>query len=350
MIIRCLTELLYEHECVIVPEFGAFISKERPAMLDYVNHRLTPSSKEVVFNGQLVADDGLFVGYVGNRLNINSEEAAAMVHDFAMQCLAVLDVNATLRLAGLCTLSRLNNNDFVLTLDENLNLLGDAFGLAKFSVQPIYRGETYQEIAERIALEQKTRNTIMTMREDEKVTRPHRVTPHNYRWFRAAAYSVLVATVMVLLGWGADKNDSNIASWNPFFYFSPNEFIARHINTKTDIPEVITLDAIPALKATEVFSVKEINYIQPIDNEQLKPIDDEFYYIIGASLKTENEAKRFLHSAKKQGFDDAVVLPVNSKGNVRVAYETVMGKEAALKRLEIIRKGYNEAAWLLRKK
>ena len=52
---------------------------------------------------------------------------------------------------------------------------------------------------------------------------------------------------------------------------------------------------------------------------------------------------------QQQGFE-AVVLPINSKGNVRVAYELVMGKDAALKRLEIIKKDYNEAAWLLRKK
>lgn len=350
MIVKCLTELLYDHECVIVPEFGAFISKECPAMLDYVNHRLMPPSKEVVFNGQLVADDGLFVGYVSNRLNVNGEEAAAMVHDFAMQSLAVLDVNATLHLEGLGILNRVNSKNLILTLDDNQNMLGDAFGLAKFSVQPIYRSETYHEIAEKIVSEQKAKNTVMTVQEEEKEPKPHRVTPRNYRWFRAAAYSMLVATAMVLLGWGIDKNGSNIASWNPLFYFSPNEFIARHISVRTEIPEVVTLDAIPALKAAKLFSNAERNYIQPVDKELLKPVDDEFYYVIGASLKSEDEAKRFLHSAKKHGFENSVVLPVNSKGNVRVAYDVVMGKDAAVKRLEIIRKEYNEAAWLLRKK
>ena len=45
-----------------------------------------------------------------------------------------------------------------------------------------------------------------------------------------------------------------------------------------------------------------------------------------------------------------IVNAITNKGNVRVAYELVMGREAALRRLEIIKTEYNEAAWLLRKK
>lgn len=350
MIVKYISELLYDRECVIVPEFGAFISKEAPAMIDYVNHRLTPPSKEVVFNGQLVADDSVLVDYVSVRMHISHDEAVKMVHDFAMQSLAVLEADEPLNLEGLGTLRRINSKDFSLELDKNANFLGDAYGLTTFTVQPIYRSETYQHIATKIATEQKMKQTIMTVHEEKAVDKPHRVNRHNYRWFRAAAYSMVVATALVLLGWGANVSDSKLASWIPFFYSSPNEFIANRLTDEIANREMTIVEPLQALNVTvPIVEKEEINYIEPLDNELLKPIDDRWYYIIGASLGNTDEAKRCVKRFVKQGFEGAVALPANKNGNIRVAYEIVFGKDAATQRLDIIRKDFNEAAWLLRK-
>lgn len=350
MIIKYISELLFDHECVIVPEFGAFISKECPATLDYANHRFAPPSKEVAFNSQLVADDGVLVAYVVEKEGVAKENATRMIHDFAMRSLAILETEGSLKLEGIGELQRINSKDYALVLDKDVNLLGDAFGLPTFSVQPIYRRETYQELAKKIATEQKAKNTLMSVYEENEEPKPHHVTRHNYKWFRAAAYSMMVAMVMVLLGWGADKSDSKIASWNPFFYASPNEYVARHLDVMMESREVFDVELLPALGFTLPTCKHDADYIQPLDNESLKPVDNRYYYVIGASLKNEKDAKRSLKAMKNQGFDQAVALPRNGKGNVRVAYEVVMGKDAAVKRLEIIKKEYNEAAWLLRKK
>ena len=330
MIIKYLTELLLDHECVIVPEFGAFISKETPATLDYVNHVLTPPSKEVAFNGQLLTDDGLLIGYLAKKQGVSMTEAAKMVHDFSMRSLAVIEASGVMRLDGLGVLSRVTDRDYVFQLDENMNLLGDAFGLTTFKAQPIYRRETYKQIAEQIATEQK------------KVEQPHHVNRYNYKWFRAAAYSMMIAMVLVLLGWGADKSDSKFASWNPLFYSSPNEFIVKHLSGKTDAANI---EFFAPLELNLPLFKTEVNYLQPRDFEIVK-----CYYIIGASVKSESSAQKCVKKFQKLGFEDAFALPMNDQGNVRVAYELVNGKDAALKRLEIIKKEYNEAAWLLRKK
>lgn len=350
MIIKYITELLLDHECVIVPEFGAFISKECSATIDYVNHILTPPSKEVAFNGQLVTDDGLLIGYVSESMDVSMTEAAKMVHSFAMSSLAVLEASGVLRLDGLGVLSRVTDRDYIFRLDDNLNLFGDAFGLTTIKAQPIFRRETYQHIAEQIATEQKAKNTLMTVSEEEVIESPHHVNRYNYKWFRAAAYSMMIAMALVLIGWGAGKSDARFASWNPLFYSSPNEFIAKHFNDKMEAREFADVEKLPFLDVKLPICENDINYLQPLEEELLKPVDVVSYYIIGASLKNDNEAQRCVKSFQKQGFDNAVALPRNEKGNVRVVYETVIGKEAALKRLEIIKKEYNEAAWLLRKK
>ena len=349
MITKYIAELLYERECVIVPEFGAFISKEASAMVDYVNHRLTPPSKEVVFNSQLVTDDGVLVDYLSVRMNVAREKASKMIRDFAMKSLAVLESDESLHLDGIGTLTRINSRDFSLKLDEGLNFLGDAYGLNEFTVQPIYRRETYQHIAEQIATQQKAKSTRMTVHEEEQESKPHHVNRHNYKWFRAAAYSMLIAFVLVLLGWGADKSGSNLVSWNPFFYSSPNEFIAKYLNNSIESCEFANVATLPALEVTVPIVENEIQ-LKQIDYEELKPVDVNLYYIIGASLTNEADAQRCAKKFQKQGFEGAVALPKNEKGNVRVAYELVRGRAAALQRLEIIKKDYNEAAWMLRKR
>ena len=351
MIVKYISELLYDHECVIVPDFGAFISKESPATLDYVNHILTPPSKEVRFNGQLLTDDGLLIGYMAKKMDVTMTESAKMVHEFAMRSLAVLEASGVLRLDGMGVLTRVTDRDYIFQLDDNLNLFGDAFGLTTIKAQPIYRRETYQHIAEQIATEQKTKNTLMTVHEEEGEQRPHHVTRSNYKWFRAAAYSMMIATVLVLLGWGADRGDSRFASWNPLFYSSPNEFIAKHFNVNFGKRVIFDkVDRIPMKSWCLPAFDEEVTHLEPVDLDYLKPIDPRCYYIIGASLRSEADAQRCVSMFKKLGFDNAVALPMNEDGNVRVAYELAMGRDVALRRLEIIQKDYNEAAWLLRKK
>lgn len=349
MIIKCLSELLLDHECVIVPELGAFITKEMPAMLDYVTGRLTPPSKEVAFNGQIVTDDGLFIGYLAERMDITTTKAAVMVHEFAMHSLAVLEVSGALRLDGMGVLTRVSDRNYIIQFDDDTNLLGDSFGLSTIKAQPVYRKETYHNLANKIAAEQKAKNTLITVQEETSEPQPHRVNRHNYKWFRAAAYSMMIAMILVLLGWGTDKKDSNFASWNPFFYSSPNEYIAKHLGDAIGNREFVEVDVLVSIKASVIDCNCDVKYIEPLNYQQVKPVDSRVYYIVGSSLTNNADAQRCIEKFKKQGFDDAVALPRNKKGNIRVAYETVMGYDIALKRLEIIKKEYNEAAWLLRK-
>ena len=350
MIVKYLNELLLDHECVIVPELGAFITKEMPAMLDYVTGRLTPPSKEVAFNGQLVSDDGVLIGYISKRMGITTTEVAVLVHEFAMRSLAVLEASGALRLDGMGVLTRVSDKDYRIQFDDDANLLGDSFGLTMIKTQPVYRKDTYQKLATKIAAEQNMKNTVMTVHEEAKEPKPHHVNRYNYKWFRAAAYSMVIAMVLVFLGWGADKKDSNFASWNPFFYSSPNEFIAKHLGETMSVREFAKVDVLESIKASVVDCNCDVKYIEPVDYQSIKSVDSRMYYIIGSSLTNENDVQRCVAKFKKQGFDDAVALPINEKGNIRIAYETVMGYEIALKRLEIIKKEYNEAAWLLRKR
>lgn len=351
MIIKYIAELMYDCECVIIPEFGAFISKESPARLDYAVHRLSPPSKEFVFNAKLKNEDDVLADYLCEKLHITHQKAVMLLHDFAMQSLAKLEVDKEMELEGIGKLYYVNSQIITFVQNDNVNFNGNSFGLGTFSIQPVFRSEIYSELKTEIEERQREKNVPMTVAENAEEMTPHKVTRANYKWYRAAAYSSIVATAMVLLGWGVDANNSKLASWNPLFYSSPNEFVVKHLNEKYNARETYIVDQI---KPTEVkLPIASYNPEIVVEHRAKKTIKQEvakdYYSIIGASFNDMASAERCVEKFKKLGFGNAEVLP-ERKGRYRVEYEAVAGKEAAVERLEVIKKEYNESAWLLIKK
>ena len=54
-----IAELLEEHDCVIVPDFGGFVANYAPANVNSINHRFDPPYRKISFNKLLVHNDGL---------------------------------------------------------------------------------------------------------------------------------------------------------------------------------------------------------------------------------------------------------------------------------------------------
>ena len=58
-VVHYISELLFLHDCVIVPEFGGFIGNRKSAQLNKTTNSLTPPSKQILFNTNLKTNDGL---------------------------------------------------------------------------------------------------------------------------------------------------------------------------------------------------------------------------------------------------------------------------------------------------
>ena len=224
MITNSLIELLQDNECVIVPDFGAFISKRHSATIDYANHRFTPPYKEIVFNNKLKNDDGLLVDFMIEKESLTKEDALAKIRSFVNQSEAILDVNSELVLEGIGKIRKFGD-DYILTSKTETNLLGDSFGLTEFNVQPVFRTETYQIIKERIVVEQKEKNTEYTVAVENVDDTPEVVKTRKPGIVRTFAVATLAFLLLFAFNWKTEQTGSNFASWNPFLYSSPNEFL-----------------------------------------------------------------------------------------------------------------------------
>ena len=75
-----LSTLLKFHECVIIPDFGGFISNYIPSRFDPFRNVFLPPTKEIVFNSKINKNDGLLINHL-------VETEAVMVSDALVHCL-----------------------------------------------------------------------------------------------------------------------------------------------------------------------------------------------------------------------------------------------------------------------
>lgn len=82
-LIDLVSDLLYDKNCVIIPDFGGFVGNFKSA--DYQNNRLlvSPSRKKVAFNESLTENDGLLTNALQSRKGISYEQAEKEVALFA---------------------------------------------------------------------------------------------------------------------------------------------------------------------------------------------------------------------------------------------------------------------------
>ena len=96
------------------------------------------------------------------------------------------------------------------------------------------------------------------------------------------AYTTLAFFLLFVLNWTTDKSDSNLASWNPFLYSSPNEFlieIQNHRNSSVDNGQQTTdnslctqlgdfsLETVEEVVIEEEVCVEETETIETIEEE-----------------------------------------------------------------------------------
>ena len=380
MITNYLKELLNDNECVIIPEFGAFISKRHSATIDYANHSFIPPFKEIVFNDKLTNNDEILVDFISKKENISKEDSLTKIQNFVNQTAAILDVNNEYVMEGLGKMRKFGN-DYVFEVSHSENLLGDSFGLTEFNYKPVFRTETYQIIKERIVVEQKAKNTEYTMA-IESVEEISDTTRRKPSMFRTLAFTTLAFVLVFLINWTTDKSDSNFASWNPFLYSSPNEFLIEIQNLKTSEPqniissesiaacneEIATVETIeeivleeeiseisdseiaevtPEVQVENILATQQLNFSEPQLLSSSDPQTLNSYYIIGGSFQTEASAEKCLNGMKAKGFENASTLEKNEKGYIRVYYESFAEKADALVRLDEIKSKYDNSAWLL---
>ncbi len=123
--------LLFEHECVIIPNFGGFVGKYQEAKVDFKTSKLSPPVKLIAFNEKLQENDGLLINHIAIAENISYSDAEAKIKDYLIKLRAVLAQGKKVKLPEIGSFS-MQKSALVFEPENSINFHADAYGLESF--------------------------------------------------------------------------------------------------------------------------------------------------------------------------------------------------------------------------
>ena len=290
-------DLLYRYDCVIVPNFGGFVTNRISARIDADSNTFYPPTKEVGFNSHLTHNDGLLANYIASSENISFEQANAKISKI------VADWNSTIKketivLDNVGSFSLNEKNQLIFSPTNTINYLTSSFGLTSFESNEIAR--TAEKVIPLVPLNQSRKTPVFIK-------------------YAAAAAVILAFSYVGCTGYENKQDQLNFAK--------DQKQLEQKIQTATFVIE----SPLPTI---------ELN----VDKELPKP----YHVIAGAFQFTENAEKK-VNQLKSKGFK-AIILGKNKWGLTQVAYASFYKKTDAFKSLASVRKTDSKDAWLLVKK
>lgn len=131
-----IAELLYEHDSMIVPGLGGFVTRYKAAEIDQVQGKIHPPSKDLHFNNNLVVNDGILINYIEKKHDLSYEEAEKAVADYVSQVKAAIDRREIVVFPQVGRLYK-DYEQKLQFLPDNTNFNTDSFGLPTVEFHPI---------------------------------------------------------------------------------------------------------------------------------------------------------------------------------------------------------------------
>lgn len=147
-IVDLVSDLLYRHNCVIIPGLGGFVANYTQAKYKEDNQTVYPARKRIAFNQSLADNDGLLISKLSRYKNITYLEAESLIDEFAANVLQRLHEFKSFQFRNLGTFYLTKDTNLVFVPYEGLNMLPGSFGLGPVKLRPV------KQTKEIIAIEQ----------------------------------------------------------------------------------------------------------------------------------------------------------------------------------------------------
>ena len=303
-----ISNLLYIHDCVIIPGFGGFVGNKKSAYIHPVSGIIYPPSKALLFNKNLTQNDGLLATHIAKEEELDLLKITNLIEGFVQKIQKELKNRSAFKLQKVGTFTKGNEGNISFIQDKNYN-----YNLASFGMEANHKSKK----VERIISEEEVIVKTIKQKDFKKTLK------------RAAA--VLIPLISLsLIGITQEENITDIynqmANLNPFTT-SKTEIVKEAPTKEIEVPIV------------EIIETEKVKIVIPIITEQ------HTYYIIAGAFAEQKNANKLLQKLKRWNYDASIV----EGGNLmRVSYNAFQNREDALLALAEIRKD-NKSAWLLTK-
>lgn len=128
-------DLLFLHDCVILPDFGGFVANYEAAKKTE-NDYFTPPRKVIAFNPQLKHNDGLLANTIVAIEKISYEEAIQRIQHFVVEIKKNLKATGSYQIPAVGKLQKGNEDRILFVPNATTNFLVDTLGMKTFHMMP----------------------------------------------------------------------------------------------------------------------------------------------------------------------------------------------------------------------
>lgn len=331
-----INELLFEHDCVIVPGFGGFICNYQPAEIHPILHTISPPAKKVAFNRNLQANDGLLVNYIALAEDMSYDSAYELVQTWVSATSYMLAKNKELLLSNIGTLQNNHENNLQFEPTGDINYLKSSFGLKTITAEPVLRKKQIEF-------------TGKFSQETKKPITPKRV------WNIAATVLLVVCLVvfaeLIWMGFTVrpfSSEEANVLS-SMTNIFSPTKTVSSHVPT---IPAPTSEVVAPAItdeqanidkKQTETVATENVGITTSVEHHVELPV---YYIVVGVFAEEKNITST--RNRLQEQFPQATILQEKTNRLTKLGYS--VGSDYAHAQLELgTARNENPAYWLYKK-
>lgn len=292
-------QLLLRHNCVIVPGFGGFVAQRVAAVVDSEKGLMLPPKKALLFNRQLINNDGLLTSELATASKSTYDEAVMAIQTMVQIWNSELGRGARVTIDKVGFLFYDQEKNLCFEQDRFFNLLLESFGLGKVH----FVVEEQKEEAKIIELKPVT----------EEETDPQLIQlPRRSVWKYVAAACILPLAFYSF--WIPAKTNVmesgmfSVRDFNPFFKNKPAKYqeqkpssLQMNLDSETSMNVSGNYEFLPGI----VFPVRQetvSNTNQSESNQPLQGKEASKQFIVGCFGSQEN-VEVMLNKLRSVGLD-----------------------------------------------
>jgi hypothetical protein len=321
-------ELLFGHDCVIVPGFGGFIGNYTQARIDKTAGIFYPPARQISFNRNLIHNDGLLIGKISESLRINYRDARELTGEYVDNVRRKIERGDKVVFDKIGVFFHDHEVNLQFEPDRSANYYLGSYGLDSFSCIPAEGYDVRKRIMKNSAAENRNQTSLRKI-----------------LWRAAVIIPLLSVLVAVPLKTDLFKTRITSSTMNPLV----NEELENNRKVLDESGKnAATVVPADSSKAEIVLPAEPANaeVVKPAIAEPSKP-EGNNYYLITGSFRSEENAVLQVNILKEEGYHPEIMTMPN--GFYRVCAMACNDINTALSKKDSISKRF-PGTWVSEKK
>lgn len=329
-----LHDLLYSHNCVIIPGFGGFVGNYQSAAIHPAQHIFSAPRKQVAFNKNLTINDGLLAHYIVQKELITYPEAIELIDKdvFKMKHLLSCGERVNLKEIGFLKLDVEKNIQFSPAQLTNFEL--GSFGLYSFQSSAIKRGQ-YENASD-----------------NKFVDRPAVKTKVGFKKFRRLVLPAILLPVAVALFFSpyTQPIKNRLQVQTSGFFGSEEKALYQSVEhafnlKQAELPELKVIAPVETTLAEEATNIATSN-TSISEATASSAVETNNYTLVAGCFSLPENAEKQIQLLKSKNLSASIIGKTNS-GLIRVGIGNYATAEAASEDMKALKEQQIEV-WVLK--